>query len=284
MLLSAHHSTVTRNQQKEPSVMSICSTLKSTPLFLAISLFAMLIIFPLPGLAQEERAAEKAAVQKAKEETPAKQQPSPQTGTPDPTKKPEDDKKPEDENKPKDPMSSPTFSGLHLRAIGPAFTSGRVIGFAVDPENSQRYFVAAASGGVWRTTNNGTSWTPVFDTQGSYSIGTVVIHPKNPSVVWVGTGENNDQRSVSYGDGVYKSEDGGKTWRNVGLKQSEHIAHIVIDPRDSNVVYVAAPGPLWKGGGDRGLYKSTDGGKNWTSLIKVGEYTGVADVILDPRN
>jgi photosystem II stability/assembly factor-like uncharacterized protein len=102
--------------------------------------------------------------------------------------------------------------------------------------------------------------------------------------VWVGTGENNNQRSVSYGDGVYKSEDGGRTWRNMGLKQSEHIARIVIDPRDSNVVYVAAPGPLWKGGGDRGLYKSTDGGKNWTSLIKVGEYTGVADVILDPRN
>jgi photosystem II stability/assembly factor-like uncharacterized protein len=159
-----------------------------------------------------------------------------------------------------------------------------VVGFAVDPQNSEHYFVAAASGGVWRTTNNGTSWTPVFDTQGSYSIGTVVIDPKNPSVVWVGTGENNNQRSVSYGDGVYKSEDGGRTWKNMGLKQSEHIARILIDPRDSNVVYVAAPGPLWKGGGDRGLYKSTDGGKNWTSLIKVGEYTGVADVILDPRN
>jgi len=183
-----------------------------------------------------------------------------------------------------DPMSSATFSGLRLRGIGPAFTSGRVVGFAVDPENSQHYFVAAASGGVWRTTNDGTSWTPVFDTQGSYSIGTVVIDPKNPSVVWVGTGENNNQRSVSYGDGVYKSEDGGRTWHNLGLKQSEHIARIVIDPRDSNVVYVAAPGPLWKGGGDRGLYKSTDGGKNWTSLINVGEYTGVADLILDPRN
>ena len=183
-----------------------------------------------------------------------------------------------------DPMNAAAFSGLRLRAIGPAFTSGRVVGFAVDPENPQHYFVAAASGGVWRTTNNGTSWSPVFDTQGSYSIGTVVIDPKNPSVVWVGTGENNNQRSVSYGDGVYKSEDSGRTWRNVGLKQSEHIARIVIDPRDSNVVYVAAPGPLWKGGGDRGLYKSTDGGKNWTSLIKVGEYTGVADVILDPRN
>ena len=183
-----------------------------------------------------------------------------------------------------DPMTAATFSGLRLRGIGPAFTSGRVSVIAVHPDDASHYFVAAASGGVWRTTNNGTSWTPVFDSQGSYSIGTVVIDPKNPSVVWVGTGENNSQRSVSYGDGVYKSEDGGRTWRNMGLRKSEHIARILIDPRDSNVIYVAAPGPLWKGGGDRGLYKSTDGGKNWTSLIKVGEYTGVADVIMDPRN
>ncbi|HYL78231.1 MAG TPA: glycosyl hydrolase [Bryobacteraceae bacterium] len=183
-----------------------------------------------------------------------------------------------------DPMNAATFAGLRFRGIGPAFTSGRVVAFAVDPGNSEHYFVAAASGGLWRTTNDGTTWTPVFDTQGSYSIGTVALDPKNPSVVWVGTGENNNQRSVSYGDGVYKSDDGGRTWHNMGLRKSEHIGHILIDPRDSNVVYVAAAGPLWKGGGDRGLYKSTDGGKNWTSLIKVGEYTGVADVIMDPRN
>jgi len=183
-----------------------------------------------------------------------------------------------------DPMSSAAFNGLRFRSIGPAFTSGRVVGFAFDPQDSNRYFVAAASGGLWKTVNDGTSWTPVFDTQGSYSIGTVLIDPKNPEIVWVGTGENNNQRSVSYGDGVYKSEDGGKTWHNVGLRKSEHIARIVIDPRDSNVVYVAAPGPLWKGGGDRGLYKTTDGGKTWTSLIKVGEYTGVTEVMLDQRN
>jgi len=139
-----------------------------------------------------------------------------------------------------DPMNSATFSGLRFRAIGPAFTSGRVVGFAVDPENADRYFVAVASGGVWRTVNNGTTWTPVFDTQGSYSIGAVTIDPKNPSAVWVGTGENNNQRSVSYGDGVYKSEDGGRTWHNMGLRKSEHIAKILIDPRDSNVVHVAA--------------------------------------------
>jgi photosystem II stability/assembly factor-like uncharacterized protein len=183
-----------------------------------------------------------------------------------------------------DPMSSAAFTGLRFRAIGPAFTSGRVTGFAVDPNDGNHYFVAVASGGVWKTTNDGTSWTPVFDSQGSYSIGTVVLDPKNPSLMWVGTGENNNQRSVSYGDGVYKSEDGGRTWKNMGLRKSEHIARILIDPRDSNVVYVAAPGPLWKGGGDRGLFKTTDGGKTWTSLIKVGEYTGVADVIMDPRN
>lgn len=173
---------------------------------------------------------------------------------------------------------------MRLRGIGPAFTSGRVSQFAVDPENPARYFVAVASGGVWRTLNGGITYTPVFDSQGSYSIGTVVLDPRNSSVVWAGTGENNNQRSVSYGDGVYKSEDAGRTWKNMGLKQSEHIAKILIDPRDSNTIYVAAPGPLWKGGGDRGLYKSVDGGKTWASLIKVGEYTGVADVIMDPRN
>ncbi len=183
-----------------------------------------------------------------------------------------------------DPMNAAAFNGLRFRALGPAFTSGRAAGFAVDPRDSNSYFVAVASGGIWKTTNDGTTWTPVFDAQGSYSIGTVVIDPKNPSTVWAGTGENNSQRSVSYGDGVYKSEDGGHTWHNMGLRKSEHIARILIDPRDSNVVYVAAPGPLWKGGGERGLYKTTDGGKTWTSLIKTGEHTGVADVIMDPRN
>jgi photosystem II stability/assembly factor-like uncharacterized protein len=176
------------------------------------------------------------------------------------------------------------YAGLRFRGIGPAFTSGRVSQIAVDPQDANRYFVAVASGGIWKTINNGVTWTPVFDSQESYSIGTVVLDPKNASIVWAGTGENNNQRSVSYGDGVYKSEDAGRTWKNMGLRKSEHIARILIDPRDSSVIYVAAPGPLWKGGGDRGLFKSTDGGKTWNSLIKVGEYTGVSDVILDPRH
>ena len=184
-----------------------------------------------------------------------------------------------------DPINARTFASLRARNIGPAFISGRISQIAVFPDDSNHYLVAEASGGVWETRNDGTSWTPVFDNQGSYSIGTITIDQKNPSIVWVGTGENNNQRSVSYGDGVYKSEDGGRTWKNVGLAKSEHIARIAIDPRDSNVVYVAAPGPLWSAGGDRGLYKTTDGGKTWSqSLIKVGDYTGSSDVLLDPRN
>lgn len=181
-------------------------------------------------------------------------------------------------------LSADTLAGLELRSIGPALTSGRISDFAVDPANRKRYFVATASGGVWKTVNAGTTWTPVFDKEGSYSIGCVALDPKNPDVVWVGTGENNSQRSVAYGDGVYKSEDGGKSWRNVGLKNSEHIARILIDPRDSNVVYVAAQGPLWAPGGDRGLYKTTDGGATWKAVLAISENTGVTDVVMDPRD
>ena len=181
-------------------------------------------------------------------------------------------------------MSTPTFNGLRFRSIGPAFTSGRVIGFAVDPRNPAKYFVGVASGGVWKTINAGTTWTPVFDNEGSYSIGAIVLDPKNPLVVWVGTGENNSQRSVSYGNGVYKSEDGGRTWKNVGLKTSEHIGRIAIDPKDSNIVYVAAQGPLWGPGGERGLFKTTDGGKTWKNILNISENTGVTDVVIDPND
>ncbi|MDX6577271.1 MAG: hypothetical protein QOE96_3224, partial [Blastocatellia bacterium] len=212
-----------------------------------------------------------------------RQQPSPEPARPEPTKSP-DQTSSENENRPRDPMSTPTFSGLRFRSIGPAFTSGRVIGFAVDPNNSARYFVAAASGGVWKTINNGTTWTPVFDREGSYSIGAIALDPKNPLTVWVGTGENNSQRSVSYGNGLYRSDDGGKTWKNVGLKTSEHIGRIVIDPKDSNIVYVAAQGPLWGPGGDRGLFKTTDNGKTWKSILNISENTGVTDVVIDPQN
>lgn len=181
------------------------------------------------------------------------------------------------------PKSHPA-AGLRLRSIGPALMSGRVVGFAVHPQNRSRFFIAVASGGVWKTENAGVTWTPVFDNEGSYSIGCVVLDPKNPNVVWVGTGENNSQRSVGYGDGVYKSIDGGKTWSNVGLKNSEHIGKILIDPRDSDTVYVAAQGPLWGPGGDRGLYKTTDGGKTWGKILAISEDTGVTDIVQDPNH
>ncbi|MBZ5590444.1 MAG: glycosyl hydrolase [Acidobacteriia bacterium] len=192
--------------------------------------------------------------------------------------------KPKDEPKPTDVMSAETFVGLKLRAIGPALTSGRIGDFAVDPKHPGRYFVAVASGGVWKTVNDGTTWTAVFDREGSYSIGCVTMGPSNPNTVWVGTGENNSQRSVGWGDGVYRSDDGGQHWQNMGLKHSEHIGKILVDPRDSNVVWVAAQGPLWGPGGDRGLYRSADGGKNWTASLKISEDTGISDVVMDPRN
>ena len=236
--------------------------------FLPICLIIALMPAPLSVFAQEEKAAEKAAVEKAKQEDAKKP----------PAEKPAQ----EEARKPPDPMSTATFAGLRARSIGPAWTSGRVVAFAVHPADRSHYYVGAASGGVWKTTNSGTTWTPVFDNEGSYSIGAVTLDPKNPLTVWVGTGENNSQRSVSYGDGVYRSDDGGKSWKNVGLKSSEHIARIVIDPRDSNHVYVAAQGPLWGPGGDRGLFKTTDGGKTWKNILAISEHTGVTDVAIDP--
>ena len=183
-----------------------------------------------------------------------------------------------------EPGGSAAYNGLRFRNIGPAVTSGRVIAFAVDPADRKKYFVAVASGGVWKTVNSGTTFTPVFDSEGSFSIGAIALDPKNPSTVWVGTGESNAQRSVAYGDGVYRSDDGGKSWRNMGLKTSEHIGRIAIDPRDSNVVFVAAQGPLWSSGGERGLYKTTDGGKTWKAVIPGTENTGATDVVIDPVN
>jgi photosystem II stability/assembly factor-like uncharacterized protein len=193
------------------------------------------------------------------------------------------DKKKEPE-KPKDPYSADTFSGLELRGIGPAMTSGRVVDIAVDPRRPTTWYVAAASGGVWKTTNAGTTWKPIFDDQGSYSIGCVTLDPHDPLVVWVGSGENNSQRSVGYGDGVYRSTDGGGTWENLGLKDSQHVGKILIDPRDSKTVYVAAQGPLWNPGGDRGLYKTADSGKTWKKVLEISENTGVSDIAFDPRN
>jgi len=176
------------------------------------------------------------------------------------------------------------YKGLVFRGIGPAMISGRITDIAVDPRNSAIRYVTAASGSVWKTINAGTTWTPIFDDQASYSIGCVTIDPKNPLTVWIGTGENNSQRSVAYGDGVYRSNDGGVSWENLGLKNSEHIAKILVDPRDSARVLVAAQGPLWAPGGDRGLYETVDGGKTWKAILTVDENTGITDVVRDPRN
>lgn len=183
-----------------------------------------------------------------------------------------------------DPLDKINLSGLNWRSVGPSLTSGRISDIAVNPNNIFEYYVATSAGGVWKTINSGIDYTPVFDNEGSYSIGCVSIDPNNSNVIWVGSGENNNQRSVSYGDGVYKSIDGGDTWKNMGLKSSEHIGKIIIDPNNSNVIYVAAIGPLWSKGGERGLYKSIDGGINWSLILYIDENTGVNDVIIDPRN
>lgn len=183
-----------------------------------------------------------------------------------------------------DSLKSSTFSGLKLRSIGPAFTSGRIADFAVNPENTSEYYVGVASGNVWKTTNNGTTFSPVFDRYGAYSIGVVTMDPNNHNVIWVGTGENNHQRALGYGDGVYKSVDGGESWKNMGLKDSRQIGGIVVDPRNSDVVFVAAEGSAWGPGGDRGLYKSTDGGKTWNKTLDISENTGVNNVVIDPAD
>lgn len=181
-------------------------------------------------------------------------------------------------------INSSLVSGLKFRGIGPAWASGRIADFAVNPDDPKEYYVAVASGHVWKTDNNGTTWNPVFDKEGSYSIGIVELDPNNANVVWVGTGENNHQRALGYGDGVYKSMDGGKSFKNMGLKESRQIGGIVIDPRNSNVVFVACEGSAWGPGGDRGLYKTVDGGVNWKKILEISENTGVNNVVIDPSD
>ncbi len=190
----------------------------------------------------------------------------------------------EKDEKPKPGLNEASLKGLEWRSVGPALMAGRIADIAVNPRDRSQWYIGAGSGGVWKTDNRGTTWEPVFDSEGSYSIGCVSIDPNDTETVWVGTGENVSGRHVGYGDGVYRSLDGGKSWTNMGLKNSQHIGKIVIDPRDSDVVYVAAQGPLWSAGGDRGLYKSVDGGKTWDLILSAGKYTGANEVRLDPRN
>jgi photosystem II stability/assembly factor-like uncharacterized protein len=193
----------------------------------------------------------------------------------------------QDSDEPKDPapgLNEGLLGAFQFRNIGPAVMSGRIADIAIDPADRSVRYIAAASGGVWKTNNAGTTWSPIFDGYGSYSIGCVTVDPNDRFTVWVGTGENNSQRSVGYGDGLYKSIDGGKSFNKVGLENSEHIAKIIVHPKESNTVFVAAQGPLWKDGGDRGLYKTTDGGKTWSCVLSISERTGVTDVVMDPRD
>jgi photosystem II stability/assembly factor-like uncharacterized protein len=187
---------------------------------------------------------------------------------------------------------STMLSEFAWRPIGPAVTSGRVVDIEVaeGPESrvgdrpGKLMYAAAASGGVWKTANGGTTWEPIFDKQTTSSIGDIALAPSNPEIIWVGTGESNNQRSSSWGDGVYKSENGGKTWENMGLRTSQHVGRIIVHPTNSNIVYVAAVGPLWTDGGERGLYKTTDGGKTWKAVLKISPHTGVTDVAMDPTD
>src|SRR5579872_6847694 len=181
-------------------------------------------------------------------------------------------------------LTSETVREFSLRNLAGTFSSGRIADVAVDPRNRSVWYVATASGGLWKTTNHGVNFTPIFDEGGSYSLGCVALDPKNPDIVWLGTGENEAQRAIGYGDGVYKSTDAGKTWKKVGLPNSEHIAKIVIDPRNSDVVWAASQGPLFSPGGDRGLYRTTDGGQTWKAMLQISENTGITDLDFDPRN
>jgi photosystem II stability/assembly factor-like uncharacterized protein len=176
------------------------------------------------------------------------------------------------------------YNGLKFRSIGPSLMSGRIADIVIHPDNENIWYVAVGSGGVWKTENSGTTWTSLFDKQISYSIGCISLDPQNPEIIWVGTGENVGGRHMGYGDGVYKSEDGGLSWKNMGLKKSEHLSKIIIDPTNSNIMWVASQGPLWSSGGERGVYKSINGGKTWKRTLGDDKWIGATDLLIDPRN
>ncbi|MCB0688217.1 MAG: glycosyl hydrolase [Saprospiraceae bacterium] len=182
-----------------------------------------------------------------------------------------------------DPIDK-AISGLKWRNIGPAFCAGRIADIAIHPQDEHTWYIAVASGGVWKTENSGTTWKSLFDGQKSYSTGCITIDPNNNHTVWVGTGENVGGRHVGFGDGIYRSNDDGVSWKNMGLKASEHISKIIVHPSNSDIVFVAVQGPLWSKGGERGFYKSTDGGNTWHRTLGDDEWTGVTDIALDPRD
>lgn len=176
------------------------------------------------------------------------------------------------------------FTDLKFRNIGPAFASGRIADIIIHPDDESIWYVATGSSGIWKTTNAAVTWKPIFDSQPSYSIGCITLDPSNPHTVWVGTGENVGGRHVAFGDGVYRSTDDGSSWTNMGLKETHHISKIIVHPTNSNIVWVAAQGSLWAKGGERGVYKTTDGGKTWKRTLGDSEWVGVTDMVIDPRN
>jgi photosystem II stability/assembly factor-like uncharacterized protein len=182
------------------------------------------------------------------------------------------------------PSPTDKFKNLEFRELGPATMGGRIDDFAVVESNPNIVYVGTASGGVWKTTNNGTTWEPIFDKESVSTIGDIAIAPSDPSVVWVGTGEPNNRQSSSWGDGAYKSLDGGKTWKKMGLEATRHIGRIVIHPKNPDVVYVAALGRLWGPNPERGVYKTVDGGNHWSPALKINDDTGVSDIAMDPQS
>ncbi len=183
------------------------------------------------------------------------------------------------------PVTEDLLSSMEFRTLGPGFVTGRIADIQIDPNDANVWYVATAFGGLWKTVNRGITFEPIFDQEGvAFTTCCVVVDPNDSDVVWLGTGENLSQRSAHFGDGLYKSTDAGKTWERVGLENSEHIGMITLDPRNSDVVYVAAQGPLFAAGGDRGLFKTTDGGGSWKNLLQISENTGVNEVVLDPAD
>ncbi|MDB0055409.1 glycosyl hydrolase, partial [Bacteroidia bacterium] len=175
------------------------------------------------------------------------------------------------------------IAGVKMRSIGPAFMTGRIADVAIDSKNESHYYVGVASGGVWETKNAGITFKSIFDRQKTYSIGCITID-ENAGNLWVGTGENVGGRHIGFGDGIYLSKDGGTTWKNMGLKKSEHISKIVVHPTNPDIVWVASQGPLWSSGGERGVYMTTDGGQKWKRTLGDSDWTGATDLLIDPNN
>src|ERR1044072_3785737 len=185
-------------------------------------------------------------------------------------------------------LSESLFKNLKARSIGPAVMGGRVSDIAIDPRNPFVFYVGLGHGGIFKSGDGGVTFDPIFDKQSDLSIGALAIAPSDSDVIWVGTGEANDRNSTDWGNGVYRTTDGGEHWSNVGLKDSRCIARIVVDPKNPEIAYVAAMGHLWMDGGERGLYKTTDGGKTWKLVLQPpaphNARTGCGDVVLDPNN